>query len=208
MKKQRGFTLVELMIAMAIMIILVSVAIVSLRGSQANARDAKRSSDITTIARGLEQRYDNGIAQPTNGTTISIGSEVNVGGTETQLCGGGFSGTSADQNTSYPSTEEINYVTGTTDTSFCPSQVSNFLSEDLPGTSASNFTPPNGGSFVVATSTTVPSAATIGNNYYYLPLTSSGGLCNNVINDICVSYTLYYVSEVSGIVQAVRSRHQ
>lgn len=210
MKKLRGFTLVELMITMVIMVILMTVAIVSLRGSEVNARDAKRSSDIETIARGLEQRYNSGLVQPTNGTNISFTYMTCTpgGGSCTQGCGLTLPYTSLTPDTSYPSTEEINYASGGSDPTFCPNQVANYLTEDLPGTSAGNFTPPNGGSFVMATSATVPSAATVGNNYYYLPLTSSGALCNNAKNDICVSYTLYYVSEASGTMQSVRSRHQ
>lgn len=194
---------------MAIMVILMAVAIVSLRGSQANARDSKRASDTETIARGLEERFTNGLAQPTNGASVSLAGSTYLGGTSYPTCGNSYPNSTLNPNSSYPTTEELTYVGGTSDSAFCPSQVTNFLAEDLPGTSASNYATPNGGSLVMATSTTTPSAATVGSNYYYLPLTSSGSLCNSVNSaNMCVSYTLYYVSEVSGTVQTVRSRHQ
>jgi prepilin-type N-terminal cleavage/methylation domain-containing protein len=55
---KRGFTVVEVLITLTIMAILFGLGTVGLRSSLANARDAERLSDIQTIARGLEQRYD------------------------------------------------------------------------------------------------------------------------------------------------------
>lgn len=55
---KRGFTVVELLVTMVIITIILGLGVVNLRSSLANGRDAERKSDIETIARGLEQRYN------------------------------------------------------------------------------------------------------------------------------------------------------
>lgn len=233
--RRHGFTLIEIMITMAIMVILVAVAIVSLRGSQANGRDAKRASDIDTIARGLEQRYNNGMAQPSGGTHViaagqSFGNpychlpDVGYVGHHSKLLA--FVGSNQQlaliigtqyatqisnlpplSSGTYPSTEELNYVQGTDDQAFCPEQVDNYITEDLPGITSSNLKTPDGGTLVFATTVTAPSKATVGNNYYYLPLDADGNLCST-IDTPCYKFTLYYVSEVDGTLHSMGSKHQ
>lgn len=58
--KPRGFTIVEIVITLTIMGILMVLAVVNLTGTQANGRDAKRKSDIETIAINLENYYNSG----------------------------------------------------------------------------------------------------------------------------------------------------
>lgn len=57
---RRGFTIVELIVVISIMGILLTLGVVNLRGSQANARDAERKIDIDTIALHLETYYNSG----------------------------------------------------------------------------------------------------------------------------------------------------
>jgi type II secretory pathway pseudopilin PulG len=52
--KQQGFSLLELLIVVGIIIVLATVSIVALNGQRANARDAKRISDIRQIRTALE----------------------------------------------------------------------------------------------------------------------------------------------------------
>lgn len=198
---RRGFTLVELMITMTIMVILVSVAIVSLRGTQANGRDAKRTSDTATIARGLEARYGNGMTAPSDGTAVALASGGSC--TTTQP----ISSLTALESGAYPSTEELTYVMGTTDSAYCPNKVSSYITEDLPGISNTNLQPPGSGALILATSATIPSAATVGKNYYYLPLDANGNICSS-ISTPCTNFTLYYVSEVDGALHTIVSKHQ
>lgn len=54
---KRGFTIVELIIVITIMGILLVLGVVNLNGSQADARDAERKSDVETIATALESVY-------------------------------------------------------------------------------------------------------------------------------------------------------
>lgn len=60
MKRGVGFTLVELLITMTIMVILLTLAVVNLRSNQATARDEERKADVTAIAQQLETYYKSG----------------------------------------------------------------------------------------------------------------------------------------------------
>lgn len=58
MKKQKSFTLVELLLVIAIIGLLASIVFVSLQGSLARARDARRKSDLRQIFLAIEMYYD------------------------------------------------------------------------------------------------------------------------------------------------------
>jgi prepilin-type N-terminal cleavage/methylation domain-containing protein len=63
--RQAGFTLIELMVVIAIIGLLASIITVSLSSAQAKGRDAKRVADIRTIQLALEEYYnDNGNYPP------------------------------------------------------------------------------------------------------------------------------------------------
>jgi len=53
-KKQRGFTIIEFLIVMIIILILASISVIALNGQRTKARDAKRISDIRQIRTALE----------------------------------------------------------------------------------------------------------------------------------------------------------
>src|SRR5665811_1531512 len=57
-KTIRGFTIVELLVVVAIMGILTTVGIISFSRVQTDSRDSQRSSKITVIAEALEKYYD------------------------------------------------------------------------------------------------------------------------------------------------------
>lgn len=63
---KRGFTLIELMMVIAIIGILASIIVVSLSSSKAKGRDAKRVSDIRTIQLALEEYYNDNAYYPTS----------------------------------------------------------------------------------------------------------------------------------------------
>jgi len=58
--KLRGFTIIEIIIVITVMGILLTLGIVNLSSSQANARDAERKGDLEGIAMYLETFYTSG----------------------------------------------------------------------------------------------------------------------------------------------------
>lgn len=60
MNRRYGFTLVELLVTITIMVILLTLAVVNLRSSQMSARDDQRTADVTAIAQQLENFYKAG----------------------------------------------------------------------------------------------------------------------------------------------------
>ena len=74
--KQRGFTIVELLIVIVVIAILAAISIVAYTGVQARARDSKRSSDLTQIKKAL-LAYDaihGGVVRPgVSGYTKPVG---------------------------------------------------------------------------------------------------------------------------------------
>lgn len=192
MHKRRGFTIVELVIVMVIMAILLGLGFVSLTRSQANARDAKRKSDVAAIARGLETRYKEGNPKATesNGAT-------NPG--------------------QYPGSNEMLHVLGwdRDPAAWTPSQIiGGYATDEMPGTSTTSFQPPTSGSSFglscvwacgpVEDSANI--ASTVGtDNYIYEPVDGNNNFC---CCTGCVRYNLYYKEEVTGNIITVRSSHQ
>ena len=56
--KQKGFTLIELLVVITIIGILAGIVMVSLGGARANARDARRQSDMRQFNTAMELCYD------------------------------------------------------------------------------------------------------------------------------------------------------
>lgn len=58
MLRQRGFTIVEVVVVLTIMGILLGLGMLSIQSSQGNARNQERLNDIDQIMRGLESYYN------------------------------------------------------------------------------------------------------------------------------------------------------
>ena len=56
-KRRHGFTLVELIVVITILVILGTIAFMSLSGFSGSARDSSRVSDLTNISKALEIAY-------------------------------------------------------------------------------------------------------------------------------------------------------
>jgi prepilin-type N-terminal cleavage/methylation domain-containing protein len=190
MRRQRGFTIVELVVVLTIMAILLTLAIVGLNSSQVNARNAKRKADVEAIARGLETYYKQG-----NPRATEPGGLTNPG--------------------QYPGVNEMLHIQGWDRTGYTPSQiVGGYLTDALPGTTASNFIPPGATStsFSIicvwacqpAETASVTNSQTAQTNYVYEPVGVNGEVCSNAG---CRKYNLYYRLE-DGTLQTVRSEHQ
>jgi prepilin-type N-terminal cleavage/methylation domain-containing protein len=66
--KNRGFTLIEMLVVIAIIAILTGIIVTGLVGSKAKSRDAKRASDLSQIALAIEQYFDRCDVYPTPDT--------------------------------------------------------------------------------------------------------------------------------------------
>jgi prepilin-type N-terminal cleavage/methylation domain-containing protein len=81
MKRNAGFTLVELLITMTIMTILLVLAVVNLRSNEANARDEERKTDISVLAQQLENYYEAAVDSGDAGvypSTVAVDTESEI----------------------------------------------------------------------------------------------------------------------------------
>lgn len=72
---RRGFTLIELLIAMAILAILSTIGFANFTTTRIKARDVKRKSDLSAIAKGLEAYVNDHRAYPlsdSNGKIVCL----------------------------------------------------------------------------------------------------------------------------------------
>lgn len=195
MTSSRGFTLVELLITITVMVILMSLAVISVRSTQANARDEERKSDIENIARGLERRY-------TDGNPVATMPWTAKG--------------------SYPGVNEVLHGLGGLQSTFTPTQVTNgYLTSLLPGTTTKSFTAPTSSSVdfgmwctssctgyssaSLATTMASINSYTTTSKYTYSPVDRNNNIC---YNGDCVKFYLYYRSEVDGQLYTVKSKNQ
>ncbi len=64
-RRIRGFTLIEILVVLAIIAILVALILANFNTSRRKARDAQRQSDLTQIQLSIEQYYDDYSLYPT-----------------------------------------------------------------------------------------------------------------------------------------------
>lgn len=177
--KWRGFTIVELAITITIMGILLTLAVVSLNSSQANARDSERKGDAEAIVLNLESYYN-------NSSQDSQGNLFMSGGT-------------------YPG---VDYLTTPTFSKVLPDIDPKSthapgvdVNEPMSLVQATNN--------VQTTSGVQPQPSKNNDVYVYQPLTKNGSLCADpFINGECRKFNIYYYQEVSNSVQQLTSKNQ
>ena len=88
LKNQNAFSLLELLIVIAIIVLLATISIIALNGQRAKARDAKRISDIRQIKTALEFYHGDEAEYPIEPNPVQLGPQGRV-----KLCAksdGGF----------------------------------------------------------------------------------------------------------------------
>ncbi len=73
MNLRKGFTLVELMVVVAIIGLLATASVLALGNARAKARDAKRLSDIQVLRSGLEQYWITNASYPSASSPVTVG---------------------------------------------------------------------------------------------------------------------------------------
>lgn len=188
----RGFTVVEVVVTLTVVVILLGLGTVSLRSSLANGRDSERAADVESIARGLEQRYTNGNIR------IALPTSPSGDWPDSQGYGKGY----------YPGVNELLHMQGQTQTGFNPTAISGgYTYQNLPGTSEQIVTSPSN---VVLSAVCTSSCQPAGTNtqlatafstnrdkYVYEPIDAAGNVC---LNGACIAYNLYWTSEVDSTV--------
>jgi type II secretory pathway pseudopilin PulG len=183
-KRGGGFTIVELIVTITLMVILMTIITVRLISTQANARDEERSTDIVTISKGLETFYVSGSPK------LSIPKGYYPGGQQVQTAAA----------TTPPFSE---FLEGVSKSSY---EAPGRDSTNSFGVNPSYATAPIGsnpdGSYSDAQSR--PLLATF--HYLYQPLKRDNSFCANYLD--CVKFNLYYISEADNVVHVIRSKNQ
>lgn len=82
---KKGFTIIELLIVIAIIGLLATISIVALNGARKKGRDAARIGNVRQIQTALELYFNDQNAYPINTTAVILG-----GATAKKLCSTGF----------------------------------------------------------------------------------------------------------------------
>lgn len=93
-KEHKGFTLVELLVVVAIIGILAALVLVALSRARTKADDAQRESDIRQVALAMEMAYDDDDAYPISAaypTSIASSSGTYVENSPTDPADGNYS---------------------------------------------------------------------------------------------------------------------
>lgn len=84
MKKERGFTIVEVLIVLAIIGLILLVVFLAVPALQRNARNMRRSTDVGNILSGISEFVGNNNGQlPATGAISGSGGELTIGGSGT-----------------------------------------------------------------------------------------------------------------------------
>lgn len=85
MKKDRGFTIVELLIVIVIIAVLAAITIVAYNGITNRAKDANNKTDATSIAKVAEAINADSGSYPTGTTDATLTTSFNTASTTTKL---------------------------------------------------------------------------------------------------------------------------
>lgn len=167
----RGFTVVELMVTITVLLILTTLAVIRLQLTQAGGRDQERTIDATAIAAGLETYYQDGNA------ASSIPKGYYPGATQVLSAAA----------TSPPFTGFLNGVPGSSFLAPLRTTTDSFGVDPNYATAAIGEKPD--GSYADSRVLTLLASYP----YLYQPLQRNNAFCTNYTN--CVKFNLYYLQE-------------
>lgn len=177
--KRSGFTLIEIVITIALVGILLVLSFVSLDATLISSRDEERKTDIETIASYLESYYTTGSQY--DGTTGQYPSVA----------------------TSNPLTDNI-LTTNTNELNLLRDvEPSVLVAPDAAATTLSSLIAATDADQNTTDVSPQPTTA----QYIYQPIANDGSLCDQ-ITETCRKFNLYYKTESGGTVKMVTSRHQ
>ena len=179
-KRDKGFTIVELMVTITVLVILTTLVVVRLSATSAGGRDRERGFDTSAIAAGLEAYYQDGSP---NGDVPK-----------------GYYPGRAEVDAAAPTAPPfINFLEGVPAESFvAPTEAqsgTDFNYYNQVGTNAD-------GSYTNAEARSLLSSIP----YLYQPLTRSNQNCAGYAD--CVKFNLYYLEEGTDTVITIRSKNQ
>lgn len=205
MRSKNGFTLIELLITITIMAVLLTLTVVSLRSSQAVARDEERKTDVAAIAQALENYYDGDINTEAGVDSAMVSPSASLASfnfkPSVKLAAAGFF-YRFYQAGYYPPTAYFNNQQSIEDA---------LISLDVSAIRAPGVSDSEPPSLIGATSTGAQSPTV--SQYIYQPLKEDGTLCSTGATpsgsaDLCREFTLYYRLETESGVKSITSKQR
>ena len=185
MKRSKGFTLIEILVTITIMVILMTLAVASVRSTQVRARDEDRKNDAENIVRQLDSLYTKGFSfpYPDSSTTVTLRG-------------------------SYPTTDQMDND-DTVKAIFAELPPKVLIS---PNWESISIGPADDNTSVQSPSATDEDSANAP-AYIYQPFATDGALCTDaylVANPTqeCRKFNLYYKTETNGTVVVLKSKNR
>jgi prepilin-type N-terminal cleavage/methylation domain-containing protein len=108
--KQKGFTLVELLIVISILAVLTTIGIISFSGAQRQARDAQRKNDLRVVQVALGEYFQDNASLYPDSATFSALMTVLTTGTQPYMRTAVQDPRSVTSGYQYVHTDRISYV--------------------------------------------------------------------------------------------------
>lgn len=183
-ERSGGFTIVELIVTIIILVIMTTLVVARLSSTQASGRDQERQIDIETIATGLETYYENG------DPILSIPR-------------GNYPGAAQVQAARIKSPPFSEFLDGVSQKNF---EAPERTLTDSFGIDTNYSSSPPGSNADGSYSETQARDLLADYHYLYQPLKRDNTFCVDYTD--CVKFNLYYIEEATDNLKTIRSKHQ